>query len=235
MRFELIKFEETDSTNRIAKDLAREGREALVIARRQSAGRGRLARTFDSREGGLYMSLSIRTDVQPQQLMSYPLYVSLAVRDVLKEMTGTAPDIKWPNDLQLCGKKICGILCESILSTHTYMIVGVGINVYNKLPEDLPAAASVLDILGIKLDIESLAEHLACRIADIFETALEHKDVLLKSYKDSCITIGASVEVPEKGIKGIATDIDSNGCLLVKTPHHTVEAVNFGDVTIIGK
>ena len=127
-----VHLEETDSTNRVAKELARQGAPhgTVVSAKRQTAGRGRLGRRFCSPEGGIYLSVLLRTDLPPEDRALLTPMAAVAVCRTVERLCGVRPDIKWVNDLYLEGKKVCGILCER---TGDAVIVGVGLNL--KTPE----------------------------------------------------------------------------------------------------
>ena len=111
---EWVFLEETDSTNRVAKELARQGAKhgTAVLARRQSAGRGRMERRFFSPEGGLYLSVILRPDIPPEDLPLMTPMAATAVWRAVEKLTGICLGIKWVNDLYLGDKKVCGILCE---------------------------------------------------------------------------------------------------------------------------
>ena len=124
---EWVFLQETDSTNRVAKELARQGAKhgTAVLARRQSAGRGRMGRQFFSPEGGLYLSVILRPDVTPEDLLLMTPMAATAVWKAVESLTGIRLGIKWVNDLYLEGKKVCGILCEG---AGDAVVVGIGLN-----------------------------------------------------------------------------------------------------------
>ena len=150
---------ETDSTNRVAKELARSGAPhgSWVLAKRQTAGRGRLDRSFYSPEGGVYLSVILRPDIPPEDLVLITPMAATAVRNAVHGLTGIELGIKWVNDLYLGDKKVGGILCEVV---DDAVIVGVGLNVREPeggYPPELNAAA-----LNEKWPTESVA----CVIVD---------------------------------------------------------------------
>lgn len=124
---EWVFLQETDSTNRVAKELARQGAKhgTAVLAWQQSAGRGRMDRQFFSPEGGLYLSVILRPDVPPEDLPLMTPMAATAVWKAVESLTGIRLGIKWVNDLYLGDKKVCGILCEG---AGNAVIVGVGLN-----------------------------------------------------------------------------------------------------------
>lgn len=138
----VFRFETLDSTNTKAILLAREGvEEAVVTARRQTGGRGRLGRRFESPKGGLYLS-RLTSRLRPgEQVLAVTPAAALAVRRSIQRIFGASCQIKYPNDLILNGRKVCGILCESLsLPDRFCLVIGVGINVCSGvvLPEGSP-------------------------------------------------------------------------------------------------
>ncbi len=138
----IITHEEADSTNLLAKQMIVQGYRhgSVVRALRQSSGRGQYGRPFASPSGGLYFSLILQPNLEPQCLPLATLATGLACREVLLSETGLEALIKWPNDLYLHDRKIAGILCESVstpdqLDSQPWIVVGVGVNV-NSLPSD---------------------------------------------------------------------------------------------------
>ena len=129
---EWITLAETDSTNRVAKELARQGAPhgTAVLAERQTAGRGRMDGCFYSPEGGMYLSVILRPELPPEDLLMVTPMAAVAVWKAVEKLTGIRLGIKWVNDLYLEGKKVCGILCEC---AGDAVIVGVGLNL--KEPE----------------------------------------------------------------------------------------------------
>ena len=110
----VYRFDRLDSTNTRLKALAREGAApgTVLLAREQSGGRGRLGRSFASPPGGLYLSMLLRPACPPERCLSLTPLAAVAARRAVLDCTGLSPEIKWPNDLLLGGKKLCGILTE---------------------------------------------------------------------------------------------------------------------------
>lgn len=145
-----VHYQVTDSTNTQAKCLAEEGypHGTVVTADCQSAGRGRRGRFWESpKEGGLFMTLLLRPQIEPNVASMLTLVAAMAVTRAIRKLTELPVQIKWPNDIVLNGKKICGILTE--MSTETdhihYVVVGIGINVENEnFPEEIRQTATSL-------------------------------------------------------------------------------------------
>ncbi|MCQ2529768.1 MAG: biotin--[acetyl-CoA-carboxylase] ligase family protein [Lachnospiraceae bacterium] len=168
--------ESVASTNDRAKEYALQGKECLIMAERQTAGKGRYDRTFESETGGLYMSLCLKVspatfnkiteeaDEESQavfqlgeRLLQYPVQAGEAVRNALASLYEEPFQIKLPNDILLNGKKICGILMEAVPhDDDIFLIFGVGINLENELSEELVNAANLKVLTGKTVEKELL-------------------------------------------------------------------------------
>ena len=217
----LIYLPEVGSTNAWAKEnLDRFADAGAVYSTHQTAGRGRLGRTWTDAPGqGLYYSVVIKTPLaQPATL---PLYASLAAASALKQRYNVDCQIKWPNDLLLNGKKIVGILCEVAPDGHS-LVVGIGINLAQ--PQEyfdmagLPHGTSLL-LQGVNVDLDTDPEWLAQYMTDFgFDRALYTYEEqgfapYREQYKAQCVNLGRRVTYD--GGAGIAKDIDEEGRLIV--------------------
>lgn len=227
-------FEETVSTNRDARDWLMEDAQHgdLVIALRQSGGRGRLGRSFSSPEGGLYLSLILKTALAPGSVTTL---CAVAVRRAILALTGIQADIKWVNDLLMDGKKVCGILCENVWSgaSSLGMIAGIGVNVYgNAFPGDLQAIARSLYPACAQppVSMERLAAAICCEIFDLLPRVPAH----MEEYRAHCITLGKEVAWLENGQMrfGQALTTDDEGSLLIRETDGSLRTVAFGEVSI---
>lgn len=212
---------ECGSTNAYAKEHFEEfGPVGAVYTTNQTAGRGRLGRSWVNAEGrALYYTAVIREPLaQPATL---PLLASLAVREQLARRYGVDCQIKWPNDLLLSGKKIVGILCEVGPDGHS-IVVGIGINLAQ--PQEYFDAAGLphgtsLALQGVSVDMDTDPEWLAQYMTDFgFDRALytyesEGFAPYRERYKACCINLGRRVTYD--GGAGIATDVDADGRLIV--------------------
>lgn len=139
-----------DSTNRVAMELGHQGEPhgALVVAEEQSAGRGRTGRTWHSeKSSGIYLTILLRPELTPVQAPALTLAAGLAARDAISEQTNLHPDLRWPNDVLLNEKKVCGILTEMYAEPDRikFVVVGFGINVNNaKMPAEISGKATSL-------------------------------------------------------------------------------------------
>ena len=160
----ILRFDVLDSTNTKAISLAKAGEtEAIIIAKRQTGGRGRMGSSFLSPEGGSYLSVLTSRLKQEDGILALTPAAALAVRRAILHTYGLSCGIKYPNDLLLEGRKVCGILCESVSCGERFsVVIGAGINVCSDvpLPEDSPAypPGSLKDFCEIAEDPRSLQE-----------------------------------------------------------------------------
>lgn len=159
----VYRFDEIDSTNDYAKTLRNQGKDCVIIAKRQTGGRGTKGRSFSSMEGGVYMTkLTFHQQLPTARAFEIMASTATAVCKTLRAF-GVTPKIKWPNDIYAGDKKICGILIENTFSGANVAcsVVGIGINIYNTLPEELKEiATSVLEQTGKRYSVETVTEHL---------------------------------------------------------------------------
>lgn len=240
----LLIFSELDSTNSYSKrEISSLPDGSSVIAERQTAGRGRLGRTFESGDGGLYLSYIMKPDYMPPALLSVTGMAAVAARRAIFAVCGVHADIKWMNDLLLCGKKICGILTEAGSAGEKlgYIIVGIGINVNTpegSFPEELAGKAGLICSVTNKMtDIVRL------RSALLDELKLMHKALLsgetadyLAEYKASCVTVGQNVTVTYGGesVSAEAVGIDDDFSLILKQADGSEITVRTGEATLSG-
>ncbi len=144
IEYKIIEFERIASTNEYAKSLRVAGENVFVVAKEQTGGRGTKGRSFSSARGGVYLSrLTFYGDYPAKDAFLLMSNAAVAVCETLKKY-GLSPKIKWPNDVHVHGKKICGILIENSFSGGNIRssVVGVGLNVRNPLPEELQEIAT---------------------------------------------------------------------------------------------
>lgn len=223
---------ETVSTNTDARRWLQEGavHGSLVAADRQTAGRGRLGRSFASADGGLYMSVVIKSDLPAGVLTTL---CAVAVRRAIRELTGKTADIKWVNDLQVGGKKICGILCEGVWQGDQLLgvIAGIGLNICQKaFPEELRDIAASLYPDGLSpVDSAAFCAAIWKEIFTLLPTAPGH----MAEYRHACVTLGQRVywENAAGRHEGLARDVDDTGALIIDTAKGTV-ALSAGEVSV---
>ena len=241
---QIIYHDVTDSTNNQAKALVKQGAPhgTVVIAERQTGGRGRLGRRFSSPAGmGVYMSVILRLQETPDQLMHLTCASAVAACDAVEKAAGLRPNIKWTNDLVYEGRKLGGILTELVIENgETAVIIGIGINCCQKtsdFPEDIQSFAGSLAIVsGHSIDRAKVAAALIEAFCDMADHLQSDKSVILDAYRQNCITLGKqiSLQKADEIRHGSALDIDENGALIVEFSDKLTETVNAGEVSVRG-
>lgn len=234
---DLYYFETINSTNLFAKKLAKEGAEegVVVVADVQSSGRGRKNRTWSSPKGGLWFSTVLYPKISPQRGMLITMASSIAVAQGIKEITGINPVIKWPNDLSINGKKVCGILTEidAEIDSINYTVVGIGINVNNELEKELQKTATTLkQEIGTQVPkVELLKSIIKSFDENYNRLILGDYDFIRDSWLSYSNIIGKKIKVQDEETvtTGKVTDIDDSGCLILNTKNGNVRIVS-GDV-----
>ena len=231
-------FQELTSTMDTARECAEskidEG--TVVIAEFQTSSRGRLGRTWVSKPGNLYLSVVFYPNRVTLPLIG--IVAALAVKKSILKTTGTRPDIKWPNDIMIHGRKVAGILVESVIMSDQikYAIVGIGINIsLNR--EEMGELGSIATSLNLSLGYEVSRETL-------FRTLLQELDSLyfdikkgispIQEWRESLNTLSEKVSVARGGskIEGIAEDVDNLGNLIIRTDDGNLVTLTSGDVTL---
>ena len=244
MEIKLEAFESLDSTNTYLKKRAAEGAPegTVVIANAQTAGRGRMGRSFASAPGlGIYMSMLLRPDSEAECIGSLTAGTAVAVCRAIERVCGVAPGIKWVNDLFLKGKKICGILCESSVKSGgaEYAVLGIGLNVITR-PQDFPeelrgTAGSLYSQTGIVFERGKLISAIISELCAMYETWKSDPSALLDDYRRRCFVLGSTVEVsPVTGgvFTADAVDISEDFGLVLRLPDGSVRTVHSGEVRI---
>jgi len=236
-------FASIGSTNDEAKKMAANGKEtgAIVLAEKQTCGRGRMAREwFSPASAGIWLSVILRPKLLPKDAPKITLLAAVAVNRAIIKCTGLATGIKWPNDIVFQDKKIVGILTEmnAEMDAINYVVLGIGINVNMKL-DDLPVemqtiASSLSMLTGYTISRIQLLAEILLQLEQLYEEAcrdgFEH---VFYEWRRMTITLGQLVDVSstEQNFSGAAIDIDDNGALLVDT-NHGRECVLAGDVKV---
>ncbi len=236
----------TDSTNTRLAALAKSGAPhgTVLIADAQTGGRGRMGRSFHSPAGkGLYMSILLRPQCAPSELMHLTCAAAVAACDAIERTVGIRPQIKWTNDL-VCGeRKLAGILTElgfGANGTLSYAILGIGINCLHT-PEDFPPelrsiATSLAQLTHTPIDRAALAAALITAFSQMSDTLLTQKRAMLDVYRRDCVTLGKQISVVRADSirHGTALDICDDGALTVHFSDGSTENVNSGEVSIRG-
>ena len=240
-------FESIDSTNKKAKELAEAGCEhaTLVTADAQEAGVGRRGRNWSSEKGaGIYMSMVLRPNLDTTEASMLTIIAALAVAKAIQkelEDKSIVPYIKWPNDIVINKKKVCGILTELSLkgSEIDYIVVGIGINVTNiSFPEEISQTASSIFVESKqRIDREQLITSVWKYFEQYFDVFIETKDLqfIRKEYEELLANKDKEVKVldPKGEYEGIARGITNKGELLVET-EGKIQQVSSGEVSVRG-
>ena len=242
----ILYFEELGSTNTYAKELALtdapEG--TVVIADCQTAGRGRMDRSFQSPKGkGLYLTVLLRPQLPPERLAQVTALAGMAACGAVERVCGVRPGLKWPNDPVLNGKKVCGILTELVTDGKgdLCLVVGIGINVAQRredfTPEVAEMAASLEMLLKKPVSRPALAAALLEELDRAYE-ALERGDLeeYRTCYRWDCVNLGKPVRLigPGGQEEARAVDIDRDFGLVVRTPDGGEKTVRSGEVSVRG-
>ena len=239
-------FDSVESTQTIAQEMARNGAPdgTVIIAEEQTAGKGRMARPWESTKGkGIWMTVIIRPDVPPHMASQFTLVAAVAVTHAMKSVCShIVPKIKWPNDLLVHGKKCTGILTEMLAETDRVqaLLVGIGINA-NHTPTDF---SDELQSIATSLAIEEQQTiNRATLIAKILYYLEQYTDVYVRQgftpikqlWEEASCTIGQRVEVTtlRETFEGIAIGINEDGVLQVKLSTDEIRAIYSGDIKII--
>jgi len=237
-------FEQTTSTNDVVEKLARDGvKEGVVVfAESQTKGRGRLGRVWTSpARKGLWFSILLRPALRPQETTQLTVAAATALWRAIHEETGLSPEIKWPNDILIRGKKVVGILTElsAEVDRVKHVTLGVGVDV-NLTANEFPVE---LRKLATSLRIESGQPVLRAELATAIMRELDRDYARVCSgqfaevadeWEEHCTTIGQRVVISqgERKLRGRAESLDDDGALVLRTEHGHLERIIGGDVTL---
>lgn len=241
---EIHYFDSIDSTNTKAKELAEEGHPAgtLVVADQQVSGKGRRGRVWESPHGtGIFMTLLLKPDINPNNASMLTLVAAMATAGAISRVTGENAQIKWPNDIVIDGKKICGILTEMSAQFDyiNHIVIGIGINVHNEeFPEEIrETAGSLLLSCGKRFHRADLIEAFLEEFEKYYAVYLETEDMegLYKEYNLMLVNMGRQVKVldPKEPFEGKAMGITKKGELIVDT-WESRKLVSSGEVSVRG-
>lgn len=243
---EVISYKKVDSTNDIACELAEKGMKegTVILAEEQIKGKGRHGRSWASpSKGGIYMSCILRPRIVPNEIPRITLLAAVAVARAIREETTLEVMIKWPNDIVMDGKKLCGILTEMKAEQDSvdFVVVGIGINV-NTPVKQLPKGAG-----SIKEELRRSGREGAISRIELVKKILEmlekHYNILNKkgfgpiidAWKEMTAMLGSRVRVtlPNRVFEAQAHDINPDGALIVRLDSGVLEKVSSGDVLMI--
>lgn len=245
---ELQCFDEIDSTNNYAKRIALSGAPdgTVIVADCQTAGRGRMDRSFQSPKGkGIYLTALLRPELPPERLLPVTALAGVAVCAAVERVCGVRPGLKWPNDPVLGSRKLCGILTELSVEAETgrvqYLVLGIGVNVLQTAedftPEVAEMATSLAMALGRPVSRPALAAALIEELDRLY-TALRAGDLseYLAAYRRDCVNLGKAVQLisPAGRETVTAVGIDGDFGLVVRGADGEERAVRSGEVSVRG-
>lgn len=234
----IIYYPSLTSTMDAAKKEALWGAEAgtVVLAGEQTAGRGRLQRSWLSPVGGLAFSVILRPNLS--YLPYLVMLASLAVTYGIRSLTGLKPQIKWPNDVLIGEKKICGILIENDIRKNIlkHMVIGIGINVnlqVDQHPEIASIATSLSDQLGRQVPRDEVFRAVLVEMDRLYAD-LPNGERLLNQWKNNLVTIGLQVQVNmgNQIYTGLAESVTDNGSLMIREKDGHLVKIIAGDVML---
>ena len=237
-------YKTISSTNTVLKTLAAEGEEPglVLISEEQSAGRGRLGRSFYSPPGsGLYMSLLLRTAMPAAEATRLTVCAAVAVCETVEELSGRDAQIKWVNDVFVDGRKVCGILTEASVDCETgalhYVVVGIGVN--TRVPEgDYPE--ELRGVAGSAFGEEAIPE-LRCRLAaGILDRLADYAEnpaapAIFEGYRRRSLVLGREISILAPGrdpVPAVAVDLDEDCSLLARLPDGSIRRLSSGEVSV---
>lgn len=231
------------STNDWAKELGLAGAPhgTTVFADAQTKGRGRQNKQFASPAGhGIYMSMVLRPSLSVEQVPIVTLAAAVAVCRAIEAQTSACIQIKWPNDLLLQGKKVCGILSELVLSSDTseldFLVVGIGLN-YSTPPSLFPeevrqTACSLQEVLQANSSKSGMAAQLITQLLSVMDELPNRS--FMPFYRSKSLLLGKPIVVYRGGTSQDATaeDVTEDGGLLVRWPNGSAEVLHSGEVSV---
>lgn len=237
----VIYYDSIDSTNTAAYNLAKEGADegVVVVAEKQTRGRGRLSREWVSlKHKGIYFSVILRPKITPFQAPKITLVAAVSIALAIRETTGAQALIKWPNDILLNGRKIAGILTEMEAECDSiqFLILGIGINVNNKSSELPKGASSIYNETDEKISRIELLRNMLKKLEESYLLfRKEGFSPIRKEWSNLSATLGRRVRATcmHKRIEGEAVDIDSDGALKIRLDNGFHERVMAGDILLL--
>ncbi len=240
-KFHIQTYDTVTSTNTLLKEQAAAGvpHGTVMIAKHQTAGRGRLGRSFYSpADTGLYMSILLRPQMKIEDALFLTTATAVAVANAIEAVTGEQTAIKWVNDIFCHGKKVCGILTEAVPNLDTgrleYAVIGIGVNLQppaQGFPEELQSiATSVLsEQTGCDMQ-EALATEILTQLAHYLEQT--QNDIFLEEYRQRCFLIGKEVTILPDNEKALVLGIDDKVGLVVRQKDGTERILRTGEVSV---
>lgn len=246
MKLQLSKFDVLESTNTTAVTAAKEGAPegTVIVAERQTGGHGRLQREWSSPKGGLWFTIVLRPKIDPQFVAQVTLLAGVAVTKALRILYKTdAIAIKWPNDLLLNKKKVCGMLSEMELDDKEnikYAIIGIGVNVATEtksFPLELQQTATSLnESMQASLSCEEVLDAILREFTELYDEWQQNGSAaMLQQWRSLNCTLGSMVKVKDDDqviFAGTALAIDDQGAIVVSNNQGETQSFNFGEISI---
>jgi len=226
-------FPEISSTMDAARELAKKGagEGTIVIAEVQTRGRGRLSREWLSPEGGIYFTIVLRPRISPAYAPRINLMASIAVAATIRKLFGLKAELKWPNDVLIASRKVCGILAEmdAEMDVVNFVNVGMGINANTSIPQFEKTVTSLKGALGREISRKEFLSALLMEIERL--QPLLMKADLLHEWKKLSVTLNKDVRIAAPGevIVGRAIDIDITGALIIREGNGSLKKAMAGD------
>ncbi len=241
----VVYYDETDSTNNRAKDSGEKNgaHGTLFIADKQNAGKGRRGRAWESPSGkSIYMTILLRPQITPDKAPMLTLIMGLSVAEGIRKVSGAETEIKWPNDIVMNKKKVCGILTEMATEMEyvNYVVIGVGINVNQEYFSEgiKEIATSLYEETGTVYQRSELIAAVLERFEKNYEMFLETGDLsgIRKAYDSILVNRGQEVKVLEPGneYRAVAEGINKNGELIVRLSDGRQKNIFAGEVSVRG-
>lgn len=242
---DILHKEITDSTNHDIHLLAGNGsiEGTVVVAECQTAGKGRRGRSWQAQSGkALLFSVLLRPQIKPDTAPQITLLMAMAVTKAVRKLCSLDAEIKWPNDVVVNSKKICGILTEMNLANGgiDHVVVGTGVNVnQDVIPEELESSATSLFLeTGFEFSKEEMLARILYEFEIYYEKFLQNKNLeaIQTEYNEWLVSLHKEVRVldPQGEYCGISRGINKNGELLVELEDHSINQVYAGEVSVRG-
>lgn len=230
MGWKIIRFSEVSSTQKIGRELAESeiGVNSVIIAKTQTEGRGSRKNKWHSPEGGLYLTAIL----QPfERIGLIPLLAGLSIVETIQIVTGIRADLKWPNDVLIDGKKVSGVITETVWSNGSviFVLLGIGVNINNVMPKNLPAATSLIVEWGKETELDFFLKHLLERIDYNLSVSKKEPEKILRKWEKNSNILGKRVKINDfsgRKLEGVAIKLDSNGALILKNRNNEIRVVS---------
>lgn len=244
-RVEVLHYDQCTSTNDVAKQLAQKGKKGpcVIVAEQQTAGRGRLNRPWTSSAGeGVYLSILLRPEISLFDVPKMSLIAGVAVSRAIEKVASVHPKVKWPNDVLIDSRKVCGILSEMSASTDAveYLIIGIGINVNQRTfhGELMQKATSVRLEAGKEISRPQLFLAVVNEFFSLYDAFVATLDFIpvAREYSKNSAILGKQIDILSFGKteSGVCIGFDKDGALILQLEDGKKKRVVAGDVSIRG-